>query len=129
MKLKMFQIIDMSQFFQQIKTFKLPIKTAHELSKLATLVEKELEFYQIEFTKIMGEYAQKDSKGNYVFTDEIQQSVKIKPGKEKECEGKLKELMGLEVSFDLELKLQIEDLGAIEISMKELLPIMPFIKD
>lgn len=129
MILKMFQIVDMSHFYQRVKKLRLPIKTAHELSKLAAAVDKELEFYQEEFNKIMSEYAQKDAKGGYIFTDETKQAIKVEKGKEKECEDKLKELMNLDINMNIELKLKIEDFGAIEITIEELLPILPFIQE
>jgi len=128
MKLKMFEVLDISQFYQLIRTFKLPIKTTYKLSKLSNLVDKETSFYQEEFKKIIEEYGQKDDDGNLVLTED-KNSVKILPDKDKEAQKKIQDLMNLDVEIETAIEFNIEDFGNIELSLDSLLPMMPFIKE
>jgi len=48
----MFEILGIGQIAPTLKSKKLPIKTAHNLTKIMIAANPELEFYQTEFKKL-----------------------------------------------------------------------------
>lgn len=129
MVLKMYEILELNQFYKNIRKLKLPIKTAHKLSKLAGIIDKEIAFYHEQCQVIIADYAQKDGNGDIAYVDDTKQGIKIEKGKENECEAKLKELSFLDVTIETPITLQLEEFGAIELSVEEMMPIMPFIQE
>jgi hypothetical protein len=129
MVLKMYEILELNRFYKNIRKLKLPIKTAHKLSKLASVIDKEISFYHEQCQAIIADYAQKDSNGGIAYVDDTKQGIKIEKGKESECEAKLKELSFLEVTIESPIMLKLEDFGAIELSVEDMIPIMPFIEE
>jgi hypothetical protein len=129
MKLRMFEILGIGHIAPMLKSKKLPIKTAHSLTKIMMAANPELEFYQTEFQKIINQYGMKNDKGELIFADESKNSVKIQPGKEAECQKATNELLNLEVELNVDAKLKLEDFGNLEISVDDLMPLMPFIEE
>jgi 3-deoxy-D-manno-octulosonate 8-phosphate phosphatase KdsC-like HAD superfamily phosphatase len=105
----------------------LPLKTAYKFTRLIKRAEVELEFYNERFQEIVKEYAEKDENGQYKIIDNGQ-SIAIIPGKESECNAKLLELRNLEVVID-DIKFTIDELEKIDISIENLMCIMPLIED
>ena len=65
----MYEAIGYANLYAQIKDAKLPLKTAYKFSKLTRLLEKEINFYQEEFAKIIQTYAKKNADGKPVYID------------------------------------------------------------
>lgn len=129
MKLRMFEILNISQSAPALKVKKLPIKAAYNLAKILAAVKPEVDFYQAEFEKVLGQYGVRDDNNNFIFTDESRSSIKILPGKEEGCQNALTELLNLEVELDINAKLNLEDLEHLEMSVDELSPLMSFIQE
>ena len=103
----------------------LPLKGAYKINKIKKAVEKESEFYQEKFQEIVNQYAQKDEKGELIFSDDGNQ-IMIKEGMVEECNKALEDLQELEIEID-NFGLTLDDLGEdAECTPEELEALMPF---
>ena len=127
MKLTLQSILNFPEFFPLTTTTRLPIKTAYKLSRLATAVEQEINFYRTKLREILAEYCQKDEEGNYIPTADGQ-GFRIIEGKEAECRKAMEELDTLEVELP-DIMFDIEEFEGLELKISELNGIMPFIKE
>ena len=125
--MKMYQVIELNNFYPKIKDMKVPVKTAYKFTKLMRQVEKEVEFYQNKFNELVLEYGQYDETG-HLKTTEDGLSIAILPGKESDCAEKLSELRNLEIEL-INIKFTIDELSDLDISIAELENLMPFIED
>lgn len=85
MKVNFQELNALKTALQKLQNTSLPFKQKYWLSKLATSVEKNVEFYSTSLRSIIDTYAKKDEEGNFVYTDETQQSVAIQDGKIADC--------------------------------------------
>lgn len=127
MQVKISQILNLQKLSTKLGELKLPLRLMYRLSKFFEGVEKELEFYRTRSQKIFDEYAEKDEKGNIVYTNmNDTPSVKIKP----ECiaiVAKLfNELTELEVQLP-DFHLTFEEAELLDLSMNEFNALLPFI--
>lgn len=125
--MNMNQIIEFKNFYEGVKDKKLPLKVAYKLNKLILKVEEEIKFYQDTFSKIVDEYAEKDENGNYVFIDG-NAAIKIIPGKEEECDKKIKELNELPLNIE-GIEFNLDELDCLDMTIAEMNCLMPFIKN
>jgi hypothetical protein len=123
----MYEVIEFTNLYENIKDSKMSLKTAYKFSRLMQQLEKEINFYQTEFAKILQSYAKKDSEGNFLISDDGD-SVEIIPGKELECNTKILELRSLEVEVkDITFKLQ--ELDDLQLTISELSCILSLIEE
>lgn len=127
MKLKMFEVIELSNLYNSIKDDKMPLRTAYKFATLMRQLDTELKFYQSKFAEIVEEYGQKDERGGYVLTGNGD-SIAILPGKENECNTKLTELRNLEVEVK-EITFTIDELASFNFSISELTCLLPLIEE
>ena len=127
MKLQLQTILNFSQFYPHTATVKLPIKTAYKISRLSKAIEDEVTFYQTKFREILSVYCQVDENGNYVPTADGQ-GFKIIEGKEAECNQAMIDLHQLEIELP-DITFAIDEFDGMELTLKELDGIMPFIVD
>lgn len=126
--MKMYEVLSLRGVYDKIKSNKMSIKTLYKLNKIFEACEKEFEFYQKEFNKILEEYGKKDENGQFVYTDDGAQSIKIKEGLESECQQKFNDLLNLDIE-DIGIKLKLEDLDNIKMSFEEMRPLLYFIEE
>ena len=127
MKTQLQTILNFSQFYSLTTSYKLPIKVAYKLSRLAAAIENEVTFYQTKFREILNEYCLVDDNGNYVPTDDGQ-GFKIQPGKETECNQAMADLHNLEIELP-DITFSIDEFDGLELRIQDLNGIMPFIVD
>lgn len=127
MKMKMFEVIELSNLYNSIKDDKMPLRTAYKFATLMRQLDAELKFYQSKFAEIVDEYGQKDEQGGYVLT-ENGNSIAILPGKENECNTKLMDLRNLEVEIT-GVTFTIDELASFNFSISELTCLLPLIKE
>lgn len=127
MKMKMFEVIELSNLYNSIKDDKMPLRTAYKFATLMRQLDTELKFYQSKFAEIVDEYGQKDGQGGYVLT-ENGDSIAILPGKENECNTKLMDLRNLEVEI-AGVTFTIDELASFNFSISELTCLLPLIKE
>ena len=127
MILKIHEILPFQEFYSLAASTHLPIKTSYKFARMATEVEKNVEFYQTSFRNIVSEFAQIDENGNFVPTEDGQ-GVKIQGGKEVECNTRLMELNNLEVELP-DIKFTIDELEGCELTPAEMVKFLPFIEE
>ena len=124
--MKMYEIIEFVNLYEKIKDSKMALKTAYKFSRLMQRLEKEVEFYQTEFIKIIQTYAKKDADGSISPIDG--DSVEIIPGKEFECNAKIFELKNLEVEIP-DLMFKLDELATLDLTIGELSCILSLIEE
>ena len=125
--MRMYEIIEFTNLYENIKDSKMPLKTAYKFSRLLRQLEKEIAFYQTEFAKILQTYAKKDSDGNVAISADGD-SVEILPGQEVECNTKILELRNLEVEVK-DITFSLEELDNLQLTISELSCILSLIEE
>ena len=124
--MKMYQIMEYKKFYEELKNKKLPLRVAYKLNKLFKSLEEEALFYQEKFAEIIQEFGLKDENGNFILTED-EQGVRIKEDKISECELKIQELARLDVEIT-DISFSLEELDSLELTVKEIEWLAPFIK-
>lgn len=127
--MKMFEILELEGLLQKLTQKELPIRTLYKVDKLIKLVGKEKDFYQSQFQALVDIYAERDEKGNYLYTDESAEAVKIIPDKIAECQSKMNELVNIEIADVPDISFTFEELDSLTLSYAEARPLMIFIKE
>lgn len=104
----------------------MPIKLAYRLSKLASAVEIEINFYRSKVQELIDKYGVKDEKGQPVLTE--QGGIQIQKEFQAECQKALNELDSLEIELKFE-PFSIEDFDNFDISPEDFQGILPFLAD
>lgn len=125
MKLTMSQAIDINNIFTQISDQKLKLKTAYKIAKSKEVLNKEITFYNSEFSKIIDQYAQKTN-GQIVYSED-KTSILIIPNKEEECMQAIKNLRELEINVEIE-PFSLEEFDGIDFSINQVEALFPIIK-
>ena len=125
--MKMYEIIELYNFYQTIKDTKMPLKTTYKFSRLMRQVEKDMDFYIEEFQKLIQAYAKTNEDGSYCFSPDGQ-SIEIIDGKQAECNTKIMELRNLEIEIE-SVTFTLEELDSLNLSIAELGCLMPFIEE
>lgn len=127
--MKMFEILELEGLLQKLTQKELPIRTLYKVDKLIKLVGKEKDFYQTQFQALVDIYAERDENGNYLYTDESAEAVKIIPDKIAECQSKMNELVNIEIADAPDISFTFEELDSLTLSYAEARPLMIFIKE
>lgn len=125
----MFEILELEGLLQKIIQKELPIRTLYKVDKLIKLVGKEKDFYQTQFQALVDTYAERDENGNYLYTDNSAEAVKIIPDKIAECQSKMNELVNIEITDVPDISFTFEELDSLTLSYAEARPLMNFIKE
>ena len=125
--MKMFEILELEGLLQKLTQKELPIRTLYKVDKLIKLVGKEKDFYQTQFQTLVDTYAERDENGNYLYTDNSAEAVKIIPDKIAECQSKMNELINIEITDVPDISFTFEELDSLTLSYSEARPLMNFI--
>lgn len=125
--MKMFEILELEGLLQKLTQKELPIRTLYKVDKLIKLVGKEKDFYQTQFQALVDTYAERDENGNYLYTDNSAEAVKIIPDKIAECQSKMNELINIEITDVPDISFTFEELDSLTLSYSEARPLMNFI--
>lgn len=127
MKLQMYQVLGYLTCYDSLQDQKIEIGLAYKLTKIANALYDDKNFYDNKVAEIILKYGERDDKGDLVPLDN-NDGYKIEKGKLAECQKEMGELLNLEINTQFDSDLEIEQLGSLDISMKELKCLMPFIK-
>ena len=122
--MKLYQILNLPHVYETILEKNLPFSLAYKLNKLAEVVNKELESYRNSMTKLIDEYAEKEN-GQPVLLENG--DIKIIPEKITECQQRINELQNVEITINVSFT--PAELEPLEMSIKDLQNLMPFIKE
>lgn len=129
-KIRLFDLKIAVDILRQISTIKLPILLSYKLSKILKETEKDYEFYDKNLSDIIRAHGELDEEGNLIWVNE--NSIKIREGKEEDCQKALSELDNIQVDFP-QIYFTLEDLTTlnshIELNSEEVKRILPFIQE
>lgn len=119
-------LISARSIFESRSEEAIPAVTAYKFMKILSDTFFASEQYATEVNKILDEYAEKTSDGNFITGDGG--GVKIKEGMSEECKNKITELNDREIFFNT-IYLTLQDLAPLKFTVKEMAAIIPFIKE
>ena len=127
MTLKMYQLLEFLESYNELKKYEFNIKTTYKLSKCFDKGLEEQKFYQDKINDLLLSYAELDENNNFKF-NESNTGILIKKDKQKEWEKKFQELLNLDIDIDDKYLINIDELN-IDITMDSLNKIKPFITE
>lgn len=125
MKVNMSTALQIKGISASIVDTKMPPKTAYKFMKLIKSIETEETFFNEKMKDIILDFGKKDENGNPVFLENG--NVEIIPGKEAECNARVKELEEIEVEIP-DTKFSIDELESFEFSPREIYILEPIIE-
>lgn len=122
-------IINMQQTLSNIMSQKLPFSLAYKFSKLAKIVDENIQFYSTSLKQLIDEYAEKDEEGNILHDENNPDMIKVEFTLVEEFQQKVEELSNVEVA-DKVPTFTFSDLeDKIELTTQEVLALMPIIRE
>ena len=110
------QLANLKTTLDKLQNLSLPFKAKYQLAKLASSVEKNIEFYQNSFRAIINDYAEKDENGELKFIDEERQQVSIPQDKIPDCNAAFTSLS--EVQYDVpDIELSEDSFNGLEVDL------------
>lgn len=125
--MKMYEIVAFNDFYiNHISKQQISISVAYKVNKIMQAIKTDLEFYQSELQKIFDDCVEQEN-GQYKRTED-QKNFIIKEGSIEEFEQRYTDLQQFEVTFDDDLKLDVDAFEGLEVSPQEILNITNFLK-
>ena len=124
--MKLIDLINFPKFYNLVKRDTLSFKLAYKLSTLNKKAEETISFYQEQIDKILNDFAERDSEGNYVLTEDGD-GVKIQQEHRTLCNSLLNDLQNMPIE-DIDIFFTFEELENLNITPENISPIIPFIK-
>ena len=122
-------IINMQQTLSNIISQKLPFFLAYKFSKLAKIVDENIQFYSTSLKQIIDEYAEKDEEGNILHDENNPDMIKVKSTFVEEFQQKVEELSNVEVTDEVPTFTFSDLEDKIELTTQEVLALMPVIRE
>lgn len=112
-------------FVEQHRADKMPFRIAYKFNKFISDSKDDIMFFREKYGELLREYSQKDNTGNPIFQDE---NLQIQKDKLDEFSKKAADIFSTQVEAP-NVEFKIDELEKIEVSIEELTPLMPFIKE
>ena len=126
-KMQLSKVVEFHNLYSTLKEKEMPVLVAYKLNQIEDVCEKNNKFFEEKTRDIINKYAEKDSDGKPLFTED-QKSVRIQQDFIDTCVKELQELSEIDVDVP-DIKININDLNDIKITVAEMGALMPFIKD
>ena len=126
-KMQLSKVVEFHNLYSTLKEKEMPVLVAYKLNQIEDVCEKNNKFFEEKTRDIINKYAEKDSDGKPLFTED-QKSVRIQQDFIDTCVKELQELSEIDVDVP-DIKIDINDLNDIKITVAEMGALMPFIKD
>ena len=121
------KVVEFHNLYSTLKEKEMPVLVAYKLNQIEDVCEKNNKFFEEKTRDIINKYAEKDSDGKPLFTED-QKSVRIQQDFIDTCVKELQDLSEIDVDVP-DIKININDLNDIKITVAEMGALMPFIKD
>ena len=125
MKLNINQVLQIEELCEKFSNRVINARVAYKFAKLSKSIINDIDFYREQYNLYINEFGQKDNNGNFVMSGN---NIKIIPGLEEKCKQKFNELNSLEVELP-EIKFSLDELESIDMTMKDILILDPFIEE
>lgn len=113
-KLKLSDMLGSYEATRNLAATKLPVKISYQISRLNSEFDKEMKIYDEKRRALIAEYGEKNEETGDVKIDETNKQAVDKFYKD------LTELMEIEIDLQFADKINIKDLGTVEIEPKNL---------
>ena len=121
------KVVEFHNLYSTLREKKMPVLVAYKLNQIEDVCEKNNKFFEEKTRDIINKYAEKDSDGKPLFTED-QKSVRIQQDFIDTCVRELQELSEIDVDVP-DIKIDINDLNDIKMTVAEMGALMPFIKN
>lgn len=121
------KVVEFHRNYSALKEKVMPVLVAYKLNQIEIVCEKNNSFFEEKTREIIEKYGEKDSAGNFVFTED-KQSIKVKPDYILDCEKEMRELSEIDVDIP-DIKININDLSDVKMTVAEMGILMPFISN
>lgn len=125
MKLKLSQIVQINQIFEEFADSPLSIKTSYKIMKVLEQLEKDSNFFKEKLAELIDKYGERDSNNQLIIQND---SYKIKEEEKENFDNDYNELQNIENKLDLET-FSLEELEELKLSPKKLFIIKNLIND
>ena len=125
MKLNINQVLQIEELCEKFSNRVINARVAYKFAKLSKSIINDIDFYREQYNLYINEFGQKDDNGNFVMSGN---NIKIIHGLEEKCKQKFNELNSLEVELP-EIKFSLDELESIDMTMKDMLVLDPFIEE
>ena len=126
-KVKLSDVVNAIEGLNTIMSQEIKGSIAFRVSRLRREINKELETFDEQRSKLIEKYALRDENGQYVTMDDGN-SIKLNPDTIKECDEEFNNLLNLEVEINAD-KLKMSDADAFNISPKQMNFLIPFFEE
>jgi hypothetical protein len=127
MQMQMSSVLSAQSAIQKLQSKPMPLKITYNLTKLYKALSTEADFYNEKLNEIVQTYGERDEEGNLKPTADGR-GVQIQKDRLEEAQSKLNELYTIEVTLP-DIKLSVETLGDVELTLEETNALMPFFEE
>lgn len=127
MQMQMSSVLSAQGAIQKLQSKPMPLKITYNLTKLYKALSTEADFYNEKLNDIVQTYGERDEEGNLKPTADGR-GVQIQKDRLEEAQSKLNELYTIEVTLP-DIKLSVDTLGDVELTLEETNALMPFFEE
>lgn len=127
MQMQMSSILSAQSAIQKLQSKPMPLKITYNLTKLYKALSVEADFYNEKLNEIVQTYGDRDEEGNLKPTADGR-GIQIQKDRLEEAQSKLNELYTIEATLP-DIKLSVETLGDVELTLEETNALMPFFEE
>ena len=125
MKLKLSQIVQINQIFEEFSDSPLTIKTSYKIMKVLEQLQKDSNFFKEKLAELINKYGERDSNNQLIIQND---SYKIKDEDKEKFDNDYYELQSIENELNLET-FTLDELEELKLSPKKLFIIKNLIGD
>ena len=127
MQMQMSSVLSAQSAIQKLQSKPMPLKITYNLTKLYKALSVEADFYNEKLNEIVQMYGERDEEGNLKPTADGR-GIQIQKDRLEEAQSKLNELYTIEATLP-DIKLSVETLGDVELTLEETNALMPFFEE
>ena len=127
MQMQMSSVLSAQSAIQKLQSKPMPLKITYNLTKLYKALSVEADFYNEKLNEIVQTHGDRDEEGNLKPTADGR-GVQIQKDRLEEAQSKLNELYTIEATLP-DIKLSVETLGDVELTLEETNALMPFFEE
>ena len=128
MTITMLNVLELNEFYNNIKNKKLPFQVAYKFSKIVRLIQGDIDFFEKEMGKLLDEYGKRDETGQFIPTED-NKGIIIQEEYIDKCREKMNELYHLPITIEGDISFTVEELGFLDMTPQEISVLMPFIRE
>ena len=125
MKININELVQIGNLCEKFSNRVVSARLAYKLAKLSKAISEDINFYQEKYIEYLDKFGERDDNGDFISNGG---NIKIISGLEQECKEKFNELNSIEVEIP-NIKFSLEELEQLNMTMKDILILDPFIEE